>query len=102
MDSQEHQVAQVQQHKRTIKLNKDTAKRAPQKSNFQTKKLTGHDVLLEQYKKEACPVWLHLTTSDESAGGRIYDYDKFTITLKFDDGVLVVYYKHAVESFRKA
>lgn len=69
---------------------RDPATRAP-KSN-------GHDVVLNAILKQERTIHVTLL-SGETRSGRLVGKDKFTVTVRGDDGLRRVIYKHAIEEF---
>jgi len=91
----------------TIGLKRNGGGRANPKSKPKKLILKGHDILLDEYKRNKDVVKLFFPESyvTRPISGVIHDYDKFTITLAMHDEnegeILHVFYKHALRSFRK-
>lgn len=59
----------------------------------------GHDAILKRYQDNKTRVVLASVNSDCTYVGTIVARDRYTVTIKNDQGRPVVVYKHAIESF---
>lgn len=72
------------------------------KKPAQAPKLTGHDLMLDETKKAGGRIEIGLLNGDALGQLTLLDFDKYTVTVEFKNGLKRAYFKHALQYIARA